>query len=359
MTRRRNTLTFNLVKRYTPRRMKRNNFFKSKFSLLSLITLSLVAVGCDQTLDEYHQERVDQNLTRLQSVAGKYTGTIVNQQTQASMGTIEIDLGTTLIPVNNSDQTQMTTEAALTGTVIINGGDYPQGSAGISNLAFGGLDSSKSGALTGDIAMTLSSGAQVSLAISGTITNGTLSGTISSNSQAASVVGTGQFTTSLNGAQAGTQGLNSGSTQVYDLQHDYTGTLSMPAAVGGKTGKGQAGPSAQGVMMTTRLISVSSGEWLYDRFAQQLNMVVTLVFVSTDPVTGQTVTDNEVTFTNVSVDGLGGSFDATGNFSGDVNATVSLSCNQAGAYQANSAWSCSFMSSHNGINQNFTAVAQN
>lgn len=358
MTRCRNILTFNLVKRYTPRSMKRNNFFKSKFSLLSLLTLSLVAAGCDQTLDEYHQERVDQNLTRLQSVSGKYTGTIVNQQTQAPMGAIEIDLGTTLIPVNNSDSTQMTTEAALTGTVIVDGPNFVQGSAAISNLAFGGLDSSKSGALTGNISITLSSGTNVALAISGTISNGTLNGTISSSSQNAAVVETGQFTTSLNGPQAGTQGLSSGTTQVYSLQHDYTGTLG--SAIGSKNGKTQSNSSSQGVVMTTRLISVTPAEWFYDNFAQQLNMVVTLIFVSTDPVTGQMVTDNEVTFTNVAVDVLNGSFAATGNFSGDVNATVSLSCNQSGGgYKPTASWTCSFFSSHNGINQSFTAVAQN
>jgi hypothetical protein len=337
--------------------MKRNKFLKSKLSFLVLISLALVVVGCakDQTLDEYHQKEVNENLTRMNGVAGKYAGTLTNQATQASMGTIEIDLGTTLVPVNNSDSTQMTTEAALTGRVIINS-NYLQGSAQVSNLAYGGLDSSKTGPLTGNINIALSNGTTVGLALSATIANGNLTGTISSNGQGATVVQVGQFSTSLNGPQAGTQGLSTG-TNTAGLQRNYNGTIKQTSSsVTKDTSKGS--PPAQtpvGVILSTRLTASSPAEWLYENFAQQLNMVVTLVFVHADGAS-----DSQVTFSAVPLDVLSGSFTATGNYSGETNTTVTLSCNQnRGKYDPSATWSCTFYSGENGAGSAFTAVAQN
>jgi len=341
--------------------MKRNKFLKLKLSSLGLISLALVVVGCakDQTLDEYHQNEVNNNLTRMNGVAGKYTGTLTNQATQASMGTIEIDLGTTLVPVNNSDNTQMTTEAALTGTVIINS-TYLQGSAQVSNLAYGGLDSSKSGPLTGNINIALSNGTTVGLALSATIANGNLTGSISSNGQSATVVQTGQFSTSLNAPQAGTQGLTANAPTL-SLEHYYTGSVKDAVSpTTPKSGKTTTTSSSQTIVMTTHLISLSPAEWLFDNFSQQLNMEVTLSFLYVDPTTGKTSTDSEVTFPSVSVDVLSGNFSQTGNFAGNVNTGVALSCSQAsGKYSASASWNCTFYNAHNGAGQTFTAVAQN
>jgi hypothetical protein len=335
--------------------MKRNKFLKAKLSFLVLISLAFVVVGCakDQTLDEYHQERVNQDVTRLQTVSGKYTGTMTNQVTQASMGSVEIDLGTALVPVSNADDTQMTTEAELTGTVTLNS----QGAVQISQFAYISSDNATTGQITGKIS--IDSGAQV-LDISGTLTNGTLTGVITSDGTSATTVQPGQFVVSIGGPAPGTASLSAAPVTSKNTQHEYTGVVKDPSTSPiSTTKKGNQVPSAQGVVLTIRPTALTPQELFFQAFSQTLNVTATLVFNHTEINTGEAVTDNQVSFTAVSLDIVSGSFQATGTYAGNVNTPIGLNCSQGHKFDPSATWNCNFYSAQNGVGENFAAVAQN
>jgi len=152
--------------------------FSRLLSLVYLAASLLLVSGCgkDKTLDQYHQEKVTADLSRLQAISGQYRGTIVNQRDNSSMGNLEIDLTASLVPTNSTNGTTNSSLAVLQGGLtLINAF---QSTAALQSAQYYSDDNSDHGTFSGTIVIPTAKSGNATLSISGTIAGNTITGII-------------------------------------------------------------------------------------------------------------------------------------------------------------------------------------
>jgi hypothetical protein len=348
--------------------MKRNNFFKAKFGILVGATLAFVVVGCakDQTLDEYHENQVQQDLTQMNMAAGTYTGTLTNTNTNQSIGNLEIDLNTQLTPTPNSNNTENTTSAGLVGKAILSTSTNPQSIAPISNASYNVFNNSSSGTFSGTITSTLSDSSTVSVQITGTISGNTFTGSFTSSNN---VLKNTSFTLTKSNVAAGTAQLGNGhqpslSSTLHTYKGSYAGqNLGSTFFPDPSKVKTQSPASSQ---QTVFLVIDESSNTSSQNFINAISFqpLLTVSMNTQDPSapagSAATANNSNTSFENVSLDEISGVFTAlqTVSIGTGENCTEKLRCTQGGTYNASAPWTCDYTDTC-GSPISFTASPQN
>jgi hypothetical protein len=361
-----NALTFNLVKRYTPRSMKRNKFLKAKLGTLVASTLvAFVVVGCakDQTLDEYHDKEAEQDVARLNAFAGSYTGTLTNTDTNQSIGAMEIDLKTQLTTTPNADNTENTISAGLGGQSIISTAQNPVGIGTITSATCDAYNDSSTCPFSGTITATLSNNTTASLSISGTISGNTFTGNFTSTSGI--TVTNNSFTLTKSNVAAGTAQLGNGHQPSPTAdRHKYKGSYQSINLAGafepGSKGQYSQPSSTQSVYLTIENASSTPAENFINAISSE--PLVTVSMNSQDPdITSSSLTNVNTSFADVYLNETNGLFIAKSSptLASGATCNETLTCNQSGgSYNASVPWSCNYASSC-GNTINFTANPAN
>jgi hypothetical protein len=345
--------------------MKKNKFLKSRGGILGWATLAFVIpfvlTGCakDETLDEYHDQQVQQDLTRLNTFAGDYVGTLTNTGTGQTIGTFEVDLTTQLTATLNEESTQNTDFAGLAGTVIASSSTLPQGSTAISQASCPSSNDSNTCPFSGQLNVTLPNGVAATLALSGTISGNTFTGQLTStNAQ----VTNSSFNLTRNGSSvaAGTSSLSTGNSSTGTLIYmgSYQDTNIGSTFVQSDPDKNKGGKSPQGsvetlgVVMTLYDAANDPGQIFVEYVSSQ-----TLVDVNLSINSPNGLNDSNLAFTQVVLNKSTGYFRAQAQVA--TNTTqATLTCNQGARFNPSATWHCLYQDSQNGAQQSFTATAQ-
>jgi len=257
------------------------------------------------------------------SIAGAYRGSITSLDSGTQLGSIEIDLLTSLIEVPTSDTTTTTTnpQNIILGTVKITG--QLIGEAPITQAAY----DTASGNLTGSILIQPNDGQSYVLTIAGNIKNGTLTGKILSNSDAS--VG-GNFTAALNVP------LPAPPSAAPSLAGKYAGTFDASQ------------PNADiSIQMEVRPSTTTAQQNALSLLSGTQNSDLTMSFVHDG------VIDATLSFKNVQVDNKNGRLSGVTTFA-DSGAIIILNCQTTRSL--NVALNCQYVSS-TGVHASFVASA--
>jgi hypothetical protein len=146
---------------------------RSLFSLLAVAALVLSACGKDKTLDEYQRERLQENLSVYQSVAGSYTGIVQSTQSHKSLGAMQIDLRAE----TKVDGSPSGSDSALGKPTLVTNVRFLDETV-ISFSASSSYYDQDTGAYNAQITILRESGEGETIALSGFIRNGQISGEI-------------------------------------------------------------------------------------------------------------------------------------------------------------------------------------
>lgn len=158
--------------------MKANNYKWPR--ILLLIPLLLVGCGKDQSLEDYRQKKVSEEISHLEEIVGTYRGQLKDSKDGSDMGVVTFELSYTTIPVNSSDSSATASQAYVTGKVsLIN---ESQSDAGIQQANYNWRTPSPSGNFSGKMNLgNLADGTIAQLNINGTLTSTDFSGLIEPN----------------------------------------------------------------------------------------------------------------------------------------------------------------------------------
>lgn len=293
-------------------------------------TAFLTSCAKDQTSLDYHQKMVNRQISLFQSISGSYRGQIINKKDQSVMGVVQIDLSPQISTINSSDNTSTSAQAFLSGTVTIFSGT--QSSATIKTASFFSPDGSANGTLVGNISIPLSNGTQASLSLNGTIEGSQLKGSIMLNDRLGIV---GQFDTLKN--------------QDLDVLLEQTRAPVQNQTIssyGGVNTSTSSSNTNSGVKMTVRNIGNTSAENFVNHFS--LQRIVSIQLTLAEGIDG-------VSFNTAELDLQNGQIHAQTYYQGSINTQVSLECSQT-QIQSKQAWSCTYMSSFNGVTHRFTVA---
>ncbi len=149
---------------------------KTLLFILLASALGLQACSKDQSLDDYKQTRLDQNLAQLQAVQGRYSGIMTSKRTGKTLGALQLTLKATTQVQPSPDESKATAQPILVANV-----DF-QGASRISVVAQNSYFDPNSGKFQANIPVqeTDASGQTQTenISITGAIQNGALSGTL-------------------------------------------------------------------------------------------------------------------------------------------------------------------------------------
>ncbi len=155
---------------------------------IAVSALLISGCGKDKTLDQFHDQEVNEELSKLQAISGQYRGTITDERTNSAMGLFEIDLNASLQPTNSSDNSKVANQAVLKGGMtLINA---TQSSAALQTAQYYSDDNSDHGSFSGTLSLVSRSGT-VLMAVTGTINGNSFTGVITPSDHPGS---SGRFT---------------------------------------------------------------------------------------------------------------------------------------------------------------------
>jgi hypothetical protein len=313
--------------------MKNHFFLRPKSSptikILSGILLAILVVGCakDRTLDEYGQDRLNQNLAHFRAIEGTWVGTGTNQQTGAGIDAISLELKASMNAKPSSDGYTTSAQATMHGTVSI--GDR-SASAPISNVVYLNSENADSGTFAADVTISNMNGPGNTglMQIQGNISGDTFTGQIYSST---SSVYTISFTAHRS-TQAVGQSLSTGAPSPLTDIRTFVGSYAEQGIpVGPLPGKSKAkdpqGPKVQTTMVIQNL-PATPDERFYDYFGFSTEVRITLDVLHTDTGNGFLTIFNSV---KMQRQGNWATFTATSS-----EGNVTLACSQTALPQ----WSC-------------------
>jgi hypothetical protein len=325
---------------------------------LLLGTLAGVIAGCDETADEYHQQKVEQQLALFQSISGTYQGVVTTNGTPCD---IAVELSPSVSPTNSSDGTTTVGISSLQGSVTLNCGTWTATEA-IPTMEYSSPNNSQNGTFSGNFPVSvssgLSSGAPVTaqMSISGSISGNQMTGTIDIDSQTGF---TGTFNATKNAAPATAQGDTSGSVGGVTLR-TYTGTYLDECPPG--TVSADSTGSTLGTMtftMTTELLPQEDNNF-YNNFSSK--KVISIQFTTQEQVMGvddqkiHTVVFDPIGFQNATLDTQNHRLDGSQNGVGSSGGAVTLNCKEVQIDVKTQGWNCTLIGLSSGASNTFTAA---
>ncbi len=315
--------------------------------LFALFGALFLTVACtDQTLDQYHQDQVNQALAKMQAVAGDYKGSITNQSSGASLGNIEIYLSASTTPSASTNTISTGSTATMTGqAILVQGANTSK--VDIQNIYFYSDDNSGIATVNGTISITNTDNTTSTLSINGTIQNKVYTGSIFGS--AGETVG--NFSATLNGAFPSSPGQAStfSGNQIANQINKYAGNIPN---VPGCSQTDASGNCPVTVDITVSYIAPTQELSFLNNFEDKKTGSVTLTMVSATDSTRAII--QPITFSAAQIDSDSGSINATANTTNDgIVTAASLNCvSQPSNTNANQRL-CVFHSATNGAQFTF------
>lgn len=322
----------------------------------SVLLVGLLLAACDKTADEYHQQKVEQQLALYQQISGVYRGTI---QTQGvTLGDIEVQLDSAVGQTTLPDGTQSAGQAALEVHVTIfnaktsnvqmqNGYCFAQSNSG---------DCQFSASTT----VALGGGVTGKLTIAGTVSGDQVSGLIKVDDTSGV---TGDFkavkNASFPSAQGSTAGhLASGANSISKFVGSYQDQNCLEGALD-KADPASKSVCTVDVVLTSESVADDDAQSFYNNFSDvhmmsvQLSQSETVLMPDGDSTV---VSSQPVALQAVQWNSRNGTLHGQQSNVGTNQATVSLDCEQVQVSSTAQGWQCTYTNNSYGKSISFLAT---